>query len=140
VRALTVVPGTPGSAEITDGPEPQPGPGELLVEGLALGICGTDREILAGEYGWAPPGADRLVLGHESLGRVLQAPDGSGFTPGDLVAGVVRRRRRGSRSSGSAGAPGSSRGGSSSPGPARSACSPRCWGCSAAWRSTSWTR
>ena len=44
-----------------------------------------------GEYGWAPPGEDRLVLGHESLGRVREAPDGSGFAPGDLVVGIVRR-------------------------------------------------
>ncbi|XVU23001.1 alcohol dehydrogenase catalytic domain-containing protein [Actinoplanes sp. CA-054009] len=58
---------------------------------LALGICGTDREIAAGEYGWAPPGRDRLVLGHESLGRVRAAPAGSGFAPGDLIVGVVRR-------------------------------------------------
>jgi len=31
------------------------------------------------------------VLGHESLGRVLEAPEGSPFSAGDLVAGVVRR-------------------------------------------------
>jgi glucose 1-dehydrogenase len=54
-------------------------------------VCGTDREIAAGDYGWAPPGRDRLVLGHESLGRVRTAPAGSGFVPGDLVVGVVRR-------------------------------------------------
>ena len=54
-------------------------------------MCGTDKEIAAGEYGWAPPGRDRLVLGHESLGRVREAPAGSGFAAGDLVVGVVRR-------------------------------------------------
>ena len=70
---------------------PRPGPGELLVDGLALGVCGTDREIAAGEYGWAPPGRERLVIGHESLGRVREAPAGSGFEAGDLVVGVVRR-------------------------------------------------
>jgi threonine dehydrogenase-like Zn-dependent dehydrogenase len=91
VRALTVVPLRAGSAAITELEEPLPGPGELLVEGLALGICGTDREIAAGEYGWAPPGRERLVLGHESLGRVLRAPDGADFAAGDLVVGVVRR-------------------------------------------------
>jgi len=31
------------------------------------------------------------VLGHESLGRVLEAPEGSGFAAGDLVVGIVRR-------------------------------------------------
>lgn len=72
-------------------PEPDLRAGALLVEGLALGVCGTDKEIARGEYGWSPPGRDRLVLGHESLGRVREAPGGSGFSPGDLVVGVVRR-------------------------------------------------
>jgi hypothetical protein len=34
--------------------------------------------------GWAPPGKTRLVLGHESLGRVLD-PGPSGLKKGDLV-------------------------------------------------------
>lgn len=72
-------------------PTPVADEGSLLVRGVALGICGTDREIVAGDYGTAPPGHEQLVLGHESLGRVEQAPAGSGFAPGDLVAGVVRR-------------------------------------------------
>jgi threonine dehydrogenase-like Zn-dependent dehydrogenase len=91
MRALTVVPLKAGSAAVTELPEPRAGPGELLVDGIALGVCGTDREIMAGEYGWAPPGEERLVLGHESLGRVREAPPGSGFEAGDLVVGVVRR-------------------------------------------------
>ncbi|WP_067499641.1 glucose 1-dehydrogenase [Actinoplanes sp. TFC3] len=91
MRALTVEPLKAGSAEVREVPDPEPGPGELLVEGLALGICGTDHEIIDGQYGWAPPGRDRLVLGHESLGRVRTAPPDSGFAPGDLVVGVVRR-------------------------------------------------
>lgn len=91
MRALTVVPMAQGSLAVTDMPDPAPGDGELLVEGVALGVCGTDREIAAGAYGWAPPGADRLILGHESLGRVRSAPDGGGPRPGDLVVGIVRR-------------------------------------------------
>ena len=91
MRALTVIPLQSGSAAVVDMPDPEPGPGDLLVDGIALGVCGTDREIADGDYGWAPPGADRLILGHESLGRVLQAPEDSGFAPGDLVVGVVRR-------------------------------------------------
>ncbi|GAB2964949.1 glucose 1-dehydrogenase [Amycolatopsis acidiphila] len=91
MRALTVTPGQGGSLAVTEVPDPQPGAGELLVEGLALGVCGTDKEIARGDYGWVPPGRDRLVLGHESLSRVVSAPEGSDFAPGDLVAGVVRR-------------------------------------------------
>ncbi|MFC8597321.1 glucose 1-dehydrogenase [Isoptericola sp. NPDC057191] len=91
MRALTIVPQKEGSLAVTDVPEPRPADGELLVDGIAVGVCGTDREIAAGEYGAPPPGRDRLVLGHESLGRVRSAPEGSGFTAGDLVVGVVRR-------------------------------------------------
>ena len=75
---------------MTELPDPEPGPGELLVDALALGICGTDVEIVAGEFGSAPAGADRLVLGHESLGVVREAPPGRGFAAGDLVVGMVR--------------------------------------------------
>ncbi|MDN5747791.1 MAG: glucose 1-dehydrogenase [Pseudonocardia sp.] len=91
MRALTVEPGLPGSLAVTDVPEPRVEHGELLVDGLAVGVCGTDREIAAGEYGAPPPGRERLVIGHESLGRVRTAPPDCGFTAGDLVVGVVRR-------------------------------------------------
>lgn len=89
--ALTVIPQTPGSLAVTEVPDVEAGPGELLVDALALGVCGTDQEIQRGEYGTAPPGHERLVLGHESLGRVRTAPAGSEFKPGDMVVGVVRR-------------------------------------------------
>jgi threonine dehydrogenase-like Zn-dependent dehydrogenase len=91
MRAITVVPRQAGSASLDDVPEPDPSQGALLADGLALGICGTDGEIIRGEYAWAPPGEERLILGHESLGRVREAPDDSGFSPGDLVVGIVRR-------------------------------------------------
>jgi threonine dehydrogenase-like Zn-dependent dehydrogenase len=91
MRALTVTPLEKGSLAVTDVADPEPGPDELLVEGLAIGVCGTDKEIAAGDYGWAPKGSDRLVIGHESLGRVRSAPPGSDFAEGDLVVGVVRR-------------------------------------------------
>jgi threonine dehydrogenase-like Zn-dependent dehydrogenase len=91
MRALTLTPGTADSARVQDLPDPTPDDGHLLVDGLTVGVCGTDREIVDGDYGWAPPGHDRLVLGHESLGRVRQAPPGSRFSAGDLVVGVVRR-------------------------------------------------
>jgi threonine dehydrogenase-like Zn-dependent dehydrogenase len=91
MQAITVLPGKAGSAELTEVDEPPASDGPVLVEALALGVCGTDREIVGGEYGAAPPGQDRLVLGHESLGRVLEAPPDAGVAPGDLVAGIVRR-------------------------------------------------
>jgi threonine dehydrogenase-like Zn-dependent dehydrogenase len=71
--------------------EPPIEDGPVLVDGVAIGLCGTDVEIVDGEYGQAPPGSDVLVLGHENLGRVSEAPEGSGLTAGDLVVGIVRR-------------------------------------------------
>lgn len=91
MRAITVEPGRAGSLRLEEVPEPPESDGPALVETMAIGICGTDAEIAAGEYGWAPPGRSRLVLGHESLGRVLEAPAGSGLAAGDLVVGIVRR-------------------------------------------------
>jgi threonine dehydrogenase-like Zn-dependent dehydrogenase len=90
MRAITLVPGKQGSVRLDDLPEPPSSAGAVLVEALELGICGTDIEIVHGDYGWAPPGHERLVLGHESLGRVLEAPEGGELAPGELVAGIVR--------------------------------------------------
>jgi len=91
VKAVTVQPGTAGSTRLDDVDEPPVSDGPVLVETLAVGVCGTDLEITSGAYGWAPEGRDRLVLGHESLGRVLEAPSGAPVSRGDLVVGIVRR-------------------------------------------------
>jgi threonine dehydrogenase-like Zn-dependent dehydrogenase len=91
MRAITTRPGAADSARLDELPEPAEDPRMLLVEAVATGVCGTDLEILSGAYGQPPAGRDRLVLGHENLGRVRRAPPGSGFQPGELVVGVVRR-------------------------------------------------
>lgn len=90
MRALTIAPGQSSSARLDDLPEPDPSEGPVLVEALAIGVCGTDRDLVEGAYGWAPHGRQRLVIGHESLGRVVEAPDGCGLGKGDLVVGIVR--------------------------------------------------
>jgi glucose 1-dehydrogenase len=90
MRALTVIPKREGSAALTEVPEPPEDEGSVLVEALAVGVCGTDEEIVRGAYGWAPTGQERLVLGHESLGRVLEAPADADVSQGDLVVGFVR--------------------------------------------------
>jgi len=91
MRALTVRPRTPNSLQLEEVPEPDPRSGRILVRAIALGICGTDREIVAGQYGTPPHGEQRLILGHESLGRVEDAPPDCGFNRGDLVVGIVRQ-------------------------------------------------
>jgi threonine dehydrogenase-like Zn-dependent dehydrogenase len=91
MRAITVSPGVANSARLCDVPDPPLSEGAMLVRTLALGVCGTDREILSGAYGAPPPGQNHLVLGHESLGEVEAVPADSGFARGDLVVGIVRR-------------------------------------------------
>ena len=75
--------------------------GALLVEAIALGVCGTDREIIAGDYGEAPRRRERLILGHESLGRVLEAPvesdSGPAITSSASCASPIRSPARPAR-------------------------------------------
>jgi glucose 1-dehydrogenase len=66
-------------------------PQEVLVRVLAVGLDGTDREILQEKYGTPPEGEDELTTGHESLGVVTEAGTDSGFQAGDLVTAIVRR-------------------------------------------------
>jgi threonine dehydrogenase-like Zn-dependent dehydrogenase len=91
MKAITVEPKKPGTARYEDFPEPDAHEGSVLVEAVAVGVCGTDVEIVEGKYGWAPPGKTRLVLGHESLGRVIDPGSSSSLKKGDLVVGIVRR-------------------------------------------------
>ncbi|HET8540330.1 MAG TPA: glucose 1-dehydrogenase [Anaeromyxobacter sp.] len=91
MKAITVKPLGAGSARLEEVPEPDPRDGAVLVEAIAVGVCGTDVEIVEGKYGWAPPGKERLVLGHESLGRVIDPGPAPGLARGDLVVGIVRR-------------------------------------------------
>ena len=50
---------------------------------MAVGTCGTDVEIVEGGYGWVPQCRDRLlVLGYESLGRVLDPGPTSSLAAG----------------------------------------------------------
>lgn len=90
MNAFGVTPRRAGSGRLFDLPEPRRTPDQVLVEVIAVGVDGTDRELLAGEYGEAPPGDDFLVIGHESLGRVLDAPPGP-LNRSELVVAIVRR-------------------------------------------------
>ncbi len=84
---MAVAPDTGPVPKLVSLPEPVPSADDVLVEGLLIGICGTDRAVI--EDAGSLPGP--LVLGHESLGRILSAPQGSALSAGDLVVGMVRR-------------------------------------------------
>lgn len=87
---VSIEPGRRGTLRLERLEEPHPSKGAVLVRTLALGVCGTDFELIDGEHGAAPERRDRLVLGHESLGRVLEAPPQSSLEAGDIVVGIVR--------------------------------------------------
>ncbi len=67
MRAVTVIPGVPGSLRLRDVPKPSPGKGQALLRPIMVGICGTDKEIIEGKYGKAPEGSEYLILGHEAV-------------------------------------------------------------------------
>lgn len=91
MKAMVVTPGKGNSLRVEERPEPRPADGQALLRTRTIGICGSDREIVAGAAGAAPDGADSMVLGHECLAEVVSAPSGSGLRPGDLVVPLVRR-------------------------------------------------
>lgn len=67
MKALVKTGPGPGGVELRDVPDPVPGPGEVVLEVAAAGICGTDLHILDDEFPTEPP----VVMGHEVAGRVV---------------------------------------------------------------------
>jgi glucose 1-dehydrogenase len=91
-RAIAVSPNRPGAVHRTEVAVPPPGPTEVMVKTVRVGVCGTDREIIQGIIGAPPEGAAELVIGHEVLGRVIAAGDQvTDVQAGDLVTATVRR-------------------------------------------------
>ena len=83
MRALVV--DRPGMSAVRQVPEPVPGPGEVLVEVAAAGICGSDLEVLDGRRPAAYVDYP-VVPGHEWAGRMLAAGPGvKDVGPGDPV-------------------------------------------------------
>ena len=89
--AVGVVPGK-REVQLIEHPVPQmSGAYDVKIRALDVGICGTDKEICTFVYGSPPDGSDYLVLGHESLGQVMEVGAGvSILKPGDLVVPSVR--------------------------------------------------
>ena len=104
MKALSKSHPAPG-LELVHVPDPEPGPGEVLVRVLRTGICGTDLHIESWDP-WAvehvrPP----LVPGHEFVGEVVELGEGVCDTPlsaiisgeGHIVCGMCRNCRAGRR-------------------------------------------
>jgi L-iditol 2-dehydrogenase len=69
VKAVLLKPGS--GAKVEEVQEPVPRKGEIVVELIACGLCGTDVERIRGGYS-----AGKAVLGHEAVGRVIEVGEG----------------------------------------------------------------
>ena len=92
MKAVAVVPAT-REVKLIDHAKPRTNaPTQVKLRMLDIGICGTDREICSFQYGTPPKGSAYLVIGHESLGEVIEAGPGvSRLKVGDLAVLRVRR-------------------------------------------------
>ena len=92
MKAVAVFPAE-RQVRLVDHPEPAiTSPNDVRLRMLEVGVCGTDREIVTFQYGTPPPGSPYLVIGHESLGEVVEV--GAAVTRvkvGDLAVPMVRR-------------------------------------------------
>ena len=95
MKAIAIRPGTPRSVHLRELLRPAleavPDGRGVRVRMVRAGLCGTDADLAAGEYGSAPAGSDFLVLGHESLGRVVEAGPNADVHLGQLVVITIRR-------------------------------------------------
>lgn len=92
VSAIATIPGQPNSLHRMTIEVPEPDRNQVAISVIRVGVCGTDRDIMQGEVGFAPQGVDSLVIGHEVLGQVDAVGDAvTSLKPGDLVTVSVRR-------------------------------------------------
>ena len=92
MRAIAVFPAS-REVRLIDAPEPAiESSTQVKLRILDVGVCGTDREICRFDYGTPPDGSDHLVIGHESVGEVVEVGASvSTLRTGDLVIPMVRR-------------------------------------------------
>jgi L-iditol 2-dehydrogenase len=81
-----------GNLCLMDMPEPRPGPGEVLIEVHASGICGTDVHVKHDHFPYWPP----VILGHEFSGTVIELGAECRYSAvGDRVVGEPHTRHCG---------------------------------------------
>ena len=106
MKAITVEPHKPETARLEEIADPDVRDGSVLVEAIAVGVCGTDVEIVEGKYGWAPRGQDapraraRIPRPRAGPGPERRAAEGRPRrrhrpAPGSRALSQLRRRRVG---------------------------------------------
>lgn len=92
MNVIALEPGT-SNVRLSERPKPRiTHPNEVLLKVFDVGICGTDRDEASGGRAEAPPGSKELIIGHEMLGRVVEAgANVKNVATGALGALTVRR-------------------------------------------------
>ena len=92
MKAIAIVPGTT-NVSLIDMEEPMiKAPDEVKIKIREVGICGTDREEVAGGRADAPAGKKQLVIGHEMFGEVVEVgAQVTRVSKGDFAVFMVRR-------------------------------------------------
>src|SRR5690606_10944914 len=73
----------PEDLRVEERPEPEPGPGEAVLEVAACGICGTDLRIAAGQHrAYGDDSAIGRIPGHEVAGTIVSAGRDTGLREG----------------------------------------------------------
>jgi threonine dehydrogenase-like Zn-dependent dehydrogenase len=92
MKAIGVLP-SKREVRLVDHPDPVlRAADEVKIRMIDIGVCGTDKEICSFQYGTPPAGSEHLVLGHESVGEVVDIGKAvSRLKVGDLVIPTVRR-------------------------------------------------
>lgn len=92
MKALAIVPGTKTVNMVERTKPTLAGADGIEVRVVRVGICGTDREEVAGGRARAPDGQTELVIGHEMIGQVTAiATNVTRVHPGDYAVFTVRR-------------------------------------------------
>jgi alcohol dehydrogenase/L-iditol 2-dehydrogenase len=73
MRAVVLDAEPRGLRVVSDWPEPEPGPGEVLVQVRGVGICGSDLALHAGRR---QPPSFPWVVGHETFGEIAATGPG----------------------------------------------------------------
>lgn len=80
---LTNLRNNPAPLQLVELPDPTPGPGEVLLQVAACGVCHTELDEIEGR---TPPPVLPVILGHQVVGRVAALGPGAGrFALGDRV-------------------------------------------------------
>ena len=87
MKAIVKATGEAGSLQVADMPKPKPGPGQILVQIKATGICFTDVSILNNLYKGRKPVPIPLIMGHEGAGVIAElGPGVADHVVGERVA------------------------------------------------------